>query len=61
MRAFLCSLSLVVGSLSLLALPGCGGSKEAAVAPRTADEIEAYKAEVYGAEEESQSEQQDDE
>jgi hypothetical protein len=61
MRALLSSLSLVAFSLSLLALPGCGGRQEAVVAPRTADEVEAYKAEVYGAEEESQAEQQDDE
>ncbi len=61
MRALLSSLSLVICFLGLLALPGCGGKQEAAVAPRTADEVEAYKAEVYGAEEESQAEQEDDE
>ena len=60
MRALLSSVSLVLCSLGLLALPGCGGKQEAAVAPRTADEVEAYKAEVYGAEEESQAEQEDD-
>ncbi len=34
---------------------GCG-TREATVAPRTQDEIEAYKADAYGAEEESQAE-----
>ena len=60
MRSLLCVLSLVVCSMSLLALPGCGGKDEAAVAPRTADEVEAYKAEVYAAEEEEQAELEDE-
>ncbi len=52
MRALLVCLSLVFLALGLVAMPGCGGSNEATVAPRSAEEVEAYKAEVYAAEEE---------
>ena len=38
--------------LCLVFTAGCGSSNEATVAPRTADEIAAYKADVYAAEEE---------
>lgn len=35
---------------------GCGsGSNQAEVAPRTAEEVEAYKADVYAAEEEDEA------
>ena len=59
--------SPLFGFACLLALlmsftPGCGGgSGEAEVAPRTAEEVEAFKAEVYGAEEEMDAEADDDE
>ncbi len=49
---------LFVGFVSLSA-PGCGSSDQATVAPRTEDEVAAYKAEVYGAEEEMDSEDEE--
>ena len=42
---------LFIGTL-LISSPGCGGRSEPTVAPRTDEEIQAYKDEVYGAEEE---------
>jgi hypothetical protein len=45
----------------MLVTPGCGGgSGEPEVAPRTAEEVEAFKAEVYGAEEEMDAEAEDE-
>jgi hypothetical protein len=46
-------------TLGILSMPGCS-SQEAAVAPRTEDEIEEYKKMAYGAEEESQAEAEED-
>ena len=42
---------------SLVFVSGCGASKDPTVAPRTAEEVEAYKAEVYTAEEEDSASQ----
>ncbi|MCO8124442.1 hypothetical protein NHH03_22070 [Stieleria sp. TO1_6] len=39
----------------LFAVTGCGRGSEATVAPRSAEEVEAYKQQVYGAEEEDSS------
>ena len=47
--------------LCLLFAPGCGSSNEATVAPRTADQIAAYEAEVYAAEEEDDEAAAEDE
>lgn len=56
-NSFLFALAMTLGALSL---PGCS-SQEAAVAPRTEDEIEEYKRLAYGAEEESQAEEAEEE
>jgi hypothetical protein len=38
--------------LCVLSAPGCDSSNDGTVAPRTEDEIEAYEADAYAAEEE---------
>ena len=53
----LCALLL---TLCMVSAPGCG-SNEASVAPRSEDEIAAYKAEVYAAEEEDDATAAEDE
>ena len=52
MRLSTSTLALFLFGFVMLSAPGCGGSDQATVAPRTEDEIEAYKADVYAAEEE---------
>ena len=47
-------------SVCLVSAPGCD-SNEATVAPRTEEEIAAYKAEVYAAEEEDDEAASEDE
>ena len=48
-----------IGTL-FVCVPGCG-PEEATVAPRTEEEIEAYKADVYAAEEEDDAAAAEDE
>ncbi len=55
MRLLNCVLFAFAFSLCAFSMPGCS-SNTAEVAPRTEDEIEEYKRQAYGAEEESQSE-----
>lgn len=52
MRNTDCLLLVLLVGLSLALTSGCGSSNEATVAPRTAEQVEAYKAQVYAAEEE---------
>jgi hypothetical protein len=54
-------LSLFLLGLCLNATTGCGGSGQPEVAPRTQSEIEAYKEQAYGAEEEMDAEEDEDE
>lgn len=60
MHFFRDSFFLLFIGLLLIGSGGCGPS-EATVAPRTDAEIEAYKAEVYGAEEEDSAAAEEDE
>ncbi|MEM9365262.1 MAG: hypothetical protein AAGD07_04640 [Planctomycetota bacterium] len=50
---------LVVGVVLMASVPGCGSSSVPEVAPRSDAEVEAYKAEVYAAEEESDAEEEE--
>ena len=60
MRITHCLLLTSLFGLGFVSAPGCGGSNEAEVAPRTQAEIEAYKQDAYGAEEEEDSETPDE-
>ena len=61
MRITHCVLLTSLFGLCIVSALGCGGSNEAEVAPRTQAEIEAYKQDAYGAEEEEDAEAQEGE